>query len=49
MVKKEKKGFSEIDLNSQKINRPKNRILSPEITPVEYIRVATGPLFRFCC
>jgi len=28
-----------------KINRSKNRILLPKITPVEYIQVATGPLF----
>ena len=40
---KRKKGFSEIDLNSPKTNTLKNRILSPEITPVKHIQVATGP------
>ena len=33
----------EIDLTARKINRSKNRILSMNFTPVESVRVATGP------
>jgi hypothetical protein len=45
LEKEKKKGFSEIDLNSPKINRPKNRILLPKFTPVEGVQVATSPSF----
>jgi hypothetical protein len=42
--KKKKKNFSEIDLTSKKTNRSQNGNLLPKITPVEQVRVATGPL-----
>jgi hypothetical protein len=44
MTKKEKKGFSEIDLTTLKSNRTKNHILFPNFTLVESIQVTTGSL-----